>query len=379
MYVVIRGTGGLTDTTRIRRGRRHRVAGRGPSLRRPTLETPPELPEWARAGKPSRLQRFATWFNSPPWWVTLVAATLLTAFVSIQLQVLSTKISNQQARDAARLENLRFVRQLSSEPGVVARPFSKFDLQGQDLALLDLTGASLSDANLRDANLYSADLSPASPTQPTKLPRHSDLSGADLTGASLMGANLTGADLSVANLTGAILSAANLTGANLTVANLRGAWLPCTYLDPLRGTVCVNLTGADLSYADLMGAHLESADLSGANLTGAKLTGAQLVCTTPDPQRGTVCVNLTGADLSGTNLSGANLTGANLTGARLLCTYLDPLRGVICANLTGADLTGADLSRVDLSRADLTGVRCDEKTKWPSGFKPPPCGQTTGR
>ena len=53
-----------------------------------------------------------------------------------------------------------------------------------------------------------------------------NLSGADLSGASLRAANLTGADL-----TGADLYRANLTGADLKDANLRGANLTGTIFE----------------------------------------------------------------------------------------------------------------------------------------------------
>lgn len=65
----------------------------------------------------------------------------------------------------------------------------------------DLSGADLSRASLRYANLRYADLSGA------------DLSRADLSRASLRYANLSGADLSGADLGGADLSYANLSGA----------------------------------------------------------------------------------------------------------------------------------------------------------------------
>jgi hypothetical protein len=82
-----------------------------------------------------------------------------------------------------------------------------------------------------------------------------DLTGANLSNASLLTTNLRGWLFIEATLTGA-----NLTGADLSYANLYGA----------------TLTGADLSYADLTFAKLNSADLTGATLTDADLTDADL-------------------------------------------------------------------------------------------------------
>jgi uncharacterized protein YjbI with pentapeptide repeats len=71
-----------------------------------------------------------------------------------------------------------------------------------------------------------------------------DLSGADLSHASLTVANLSRCDLSGSNLTLADLEAADLSGANLQRANLIGA----------------RLIGADLWQADIRGANLSTAE-----------------------------------------------------------------------------------------------------------------------
>ena len=77
-----------------------------------------------------------------------------------------------------------------------------------------------------------------------------NLSGADLSEATLIGATLIGADLSEANLSGAHLIGADLRGSTLSGAHLIGA--------DLRGAT---LIGADLSEATLIGATLIGADL----------------------------------------------------------------------------------------------------------------------
>jgi hypothetical protein len=61
-------------------------------------------------------------------------------------------------------------------------------------------------------------------------------------------------DLSGANLTGASLDGSNLSGATFTAAILEG----------------VNLTGANLTHAHFKGANLTGAALTGANLTGTE-------------------------------------------------------------------------------------------------------------
>ena len=84
---------------------------------------------------------------------------------------------------------------------------------------------------------------------------------ADLSGANLSSATLSWADLSRANLSSATLSGANLSRANLSSATLSGADLSWA-----------NLSGANLSSATLSRANLSSATLSWANLSSANLS-----------------------------------------------------------------------------------------------------------
>jgi uncharacterized protein YjbI with pentapeptide repeats len=134
-------------------------------------------------------------------------------------------ISADQARQATRLENLRFVRQIaiSNEPG---RPFSEIDLQGQNLTGLHLEGAQFDDANLQYANFSWSHFEPKP-------------------GVGEFGPELTESSFTRAHMRRAILY----------FANLRGAWLD----------------RADLRNAYLVDAHLEGAHLQGANLDGAVL------------------------------------------------------------------------------------------------------------
>jgi hypothetical protein len=85
------------------------------------------------------------------------------------------------------------------------------DLANTDLRDTDLSNAQLGGATLRGSNLSGAHLIGA------------NLSGVDLSGAHLIGANLSGADLSGANLIHTDLGDANLKGADLIRANMSGA------------------------------------------------------------------------------------------------------------------------------------------------------------
>ena len=141
-----------------------------------------------------------------------------------------------------------------------------------------------------------------------------DLSGADLSGATLIDANLSGADLSGADLSGAILTGAFLSEADLSKAILYRATL-----------IATNLSRANLSRACLIDANLYRATLSDANLSRA---------------------NLSRADLSDAYLSRATLTGATLSEA----------------TLSDADLSRADLSDAYLSRATLVDTNLTRTT-----------------
>jgi uncharacterized protein YjbI with pentapeptide repeats len=100
----------------------------------------------------------------------------------------------------------------------------------------DLSGIDLSGASLFHVNLSQSDLS------------RGKLVATNLRGASLTETKLCDADLGSANLTEAILFSANLQNANLRHACLFGADLRLA-----------NLLGADLSHADLFGADLSHA------------------------------------------------------------------------------------------------------------------------
>ena len=85
-----------------------------------------------------------------------------------------------------------------------------------------------------------------------------DLSGVDLSSASLGGCDLSGKILRGADLSNAHLGGANLRGADLRNANLSNANLGAA-----------NLTGADMRFSDMRGANMRDAILLGTDLRDA--------------------------------------------------------------------------------------------------------------
>jgi uncharacterized protein YjbI with pentapeptide repeats len=186
-----------------------------------------------------------------------------------------------------------------------------YDLSGESFRGIDLSflyaldGAKLDRADLRDTNLTGSglpvmrgarldgarilDSSSVNKVNAVNCSMKSvriegqeigDLSGSDLTGATLKDVdNYNGrfvkAVLRDAKLKGVRLDKANFDGADLTSAELRDARLRSI---TARGAkfVRANLAGADLTDADLARADLSGADLTGADLTGANLAGAKV-------------------------------------------------------------------------------------------------------
>jgi uncharacterized protein YjbI with pentapeptide repeats len=112
---------------------------------------------------------------------------------------------------------------------------------------------------------------------------------------------LDGVDLSGCDLTGATLRDSSFARGRFVETKLSGADASDT-----------RFSFADLSRADLTGATLRSVDFTRAVLAGATLNGADL-------RRATLFrADLRGADLTGAELAGTNLSGAQLGGARWL-------------------------------------------------------------
>lgn len=177
----------------------------------------------------------------------------------------------------------------------------RMDLRQTNLSGADMSGASLSGAYLRQANISCA-----------------TLNGANLSGADLFKANLRNADLKNANLNGAQFGKANMARSKLAGANLTDASLDSA-----------NLKRAHFQFANLQNASLHRTILNNAFFTEANLIGAFLFK----------------ADLSNAYLTAANLTGTNLQEAKLKFADLT------CANLSNAKMVGVDLLATNVNLA----------------------------
>ncbi|MGL6312420.1 pentapeptide repeat-containing protein [Vibrio sp. WXL103] len=128
-----------------------------------------------------------------------------------------------------------------------------------------------------------------------------DLSGADLSGATLTFADLSGADLSDATLINVDLFESTLTG--------------------------TNFSGADMSNGDFRGSEMTNVDLSNANLSGAYFESAQL-----SPS------NLDNATVTDTDFDNANLVGATWTDGGIC----DITSVGFCSSVGGGDTNPCD-------------------------------------
>jgi len=151
---------------------------------------------------------------------TDVGIALLTGLVVSASILLATEGLEERRFDhETRRDNIRFVREVATQPEVEMRPFRGLDLKeaqlaglslsGADFSLADLSGADLSRADLSDSNMQFTDLSGAHL-------REVDLSGADLSSADLSRTVLSDADLSDSYLLSTDLSEADLAFADLT-------------------------------------------------------------------------------------------------------------------------------------------------------------------
>lgn len=257
---------------------------------------------------------------------------------------------------------------LQAIPGADLR---RCDLTSASLEYFDLTGADLSGADLTSASLIGSTLTDVVITGAT-------IDGTDLTGAVVDGirsgdvegtpvgldasfelvmgylvgpdADLTGAQLSQASLPGMDFGAADLTGADLSGADLTGAGV--------LGTAVIDLTdfsGATMHGFDGEGARFDSASFVGADMTGINLSWSWV----------------TGGDMTNAVLTDANLDegvfSANMTGVRsggvsayyaVLPAGVDWFLGYLWGpftDLTSIDLSGQDLTNVQMEYFDLSG------------------------
>ncbi|MCK5554883.1 MAG: pentapeptide repeat-containing protein, partial [Alphaproteobacteria bacterium] len=199
---------------------------------------------------------------------------------------------------------------MTARPGgaravVKDKDLSGLSFAGKDLSQSDFTGCIMENADLTNSNFESATLFGCDFTN-SKLNNarmvRADMRGAEISQADLSKADMTGTDLregktivkrrvknpedrfdsvgtGVTQFIGSNLSDANLNGAtaasaDFTDANMQGAQLQSTDLKNAM------LLGADLSKADLSSADLRNADFSYATMVGANMKGTEKSGTT---------------------------------------------------------------------------------------------------
>jgi uncharacterized protein YjbI with pentapeptide repeats len=162
-------------------------------------------------------------------------------------------------------------------------------------------------ADLRDAALQRCELS--SEDECLDFAR-ADMRGADLSGANLSSASLRGVNLVGANLSKTVLEGTDLAGADLSKCDARGAYL-----------YNARLYGADLSYADLTRARMGKAKLQGASLRHADLTVCDLHRASLD-DADFYAATLDGTALTHVDLRNARITYVQLVLAKVVSTYL---------------------------------------------------------
>ena len=259
-------------------------------------------------------------------------------------------------------------------------------LQGATLDSVNLThavvsGAILDNANLKRTNWTGTDLRTAASFKTVTLDRALGFAGADLSGINLSGASLENIDFNLSNLRDAKLPGANLSTAMISNAQMSGADLTSAILHDVdaSGALMSNttLTGTDatggsffvaiITGANLSNAHFDHADLSAASIDRANLTGTTFVGAELQP------AVITGSQLRVAKLQGAILdnqifdnqdfSGVDFSGASLQKTTFQWVTfgstKFIGANLTGTTFNyfvPIDLSTVSFNNATLTGA-----------------------
>jgi uncharacterized protein YjbI with pentapeptide repeats len=194
--------------------------------------------------------------------------------------------------------------------------------------------------------------------------RKVNLAGVEMQNAKLSGVNfifsdLSNADFRRADLSNAFLDGTHLCDSNLSHANLSGASLHC-YPD----------TNGNILYTCLSSANLISANLSKANLCGANLNFAMLNGTNfSDAELNQV--NLDHAHLGSIKFNNILLKGTDFTGATLSCTILNNVdfqdSNLSRTNFNESSLYDANLSRsINLTQEQLNSARMNANTKLPT-------------
>lgn len=221
---------------------------------------------------------------------------------------------------------------------------------------------------------------------------NANLAGADLTGVSLVGANLSGvrsggitgnptlpdkwqllggylfgpgADLSYAKLDGLGIWYLDLTGAKLTGASVVGTNFiyPRSFEGVISGGIVgtlqsgpriakgyliapkVNLEGADLQGVDLSGLDMEGAFLRGADFTGANLTNVNLAS-----------CNAVNTDFTEANLTATNMRSCEIRNTRFnQATMSDTMLGY--SQIVGAEFHGSKFLGTEFLFSTLSEIR----------------------
>ena len=221
-----------------------------------------------------------------------------------------------------------------SEAGLEEEDLRGFNLSGANLRGVDLSAADLSDVPLVDVGKLIQNIknNRESPSLRTDLSK-ADLSGATLVETLLHRANLNGANLSEADLGGAQITEASLKKSKLYKSNLSNAHLAEADLTQ------ANVTEARLNDANLTRAILHKTDMSGAQMMGCKLNSAELIE-----------ANLIMANLMCAQLRQAKIIGANLINAILVRTALE---GAIIEKSYVYGVSAWDISDTELKQKDL--------------------------
>lgn len=248
---------------------------------------------------------------------------------------------------------------------------ARVELVAEELAELDLKGADFSGVVLDKSDLTGSDMTEATLVRASLCEIDGEglvldgvlAMGCRVRGAWLEEADLTGADFSHGDLSEAVLNRSKGEGIRLLSARLKDAQLSeATW--PLADLSEATFKGADMTGADLSRAKLTDASGGGSTLTDARLDGADAVGVklggATAHRASFVGARMAGATLSGADLTGAilrdaDLTRANLSGAVLKGADLSGCR-LIEASLDGADLEGAVLDDADLTGVDVASL-----------------------
>jgi hypothetical protein len=175
-------------------------------------------------------------------------------------------VDNSRQDMATRLENLRFVRMLSSASDQ-ERPFAGLDLAGMNLSGLNLSGADFRGADLSNAQL----------------------NGTFLEGADFAYANLNGANFQTADLVGAQLSQVRIGNTNFASASLRGALIEPRSQQPSANFNAADFAGGIVSGVDFSGTpYLNPVGFIGATFQDVDLSHPKITYSEKDSKEITV-------------------------------------------------------------------------------------------